>query len=89
MKRRPQPVIEIPWGCQVVVDQKTPTNCRTEFDPRLYSRENIRALMDRYVRLLEAAAAHPHLPIGMLVAETSDSRLRRFLARLRTRLSAY
>lgn len=89
MKRRPQPVIEIPWGCQVVVDQKTPTNCRTEFDPRLYSREDIRALMDRYVRLLEAAAARPHLPIGMLVAETSDSRLRRFLARLRTRLSAY
>jgi hypothetical protein len=36
------------------------------FDAAQYSRNGMRALLDRYLRLLEAAASAPELPIGKL-----------------------
>ena len=34
--------------------------------PRLYEPKDMRALLDRYLRFLEAAACEPELPIGQL-----------------------
>jgi hypothetical protein len=81
--RRPHPLAEMPWGCQVYIDKHTRANCRLEFDARVYRHDGMQALVDRYVRLLEAAAERPDLPIGRLVAMTSTNPLRRALANYR------
>ena len=87
MKRRPPPLAEMPWGCQVYIDQKKPANCRVDFDANLYRPDDMQAMTARYVRLLEAAAEHPNLPIGKLVALTSDSRLRQIATRIKIALA--
>ena len=35
--------------------------------PTLYDRNEMRVMLDRYLRLLEAAAREPELPIGKLL----------------------
>ena len=56
----------MPAGCLFYVDAKRPDNCQVRFDARLYEPKDMRALLDRYLRLLETAARDPELPIGQL-----------------------
>jgi amino acid adenylation domain-containing protein len=56
----------MPAGCLFYVDAKRPDNCQVRFDARLYEPEDMRALVDRYLRLLDATARAPELPIGQL-----------------------
>ena len=57
----------MPQGCTVYIDEQKPENCRVNFDANLYDRNGMRAMLDRYLRLLEAAAREPELPIGTLL----------------------
>ena len=54
----------MPLGCLFYVDAKKPDNCQVRFDARLYEPKDMRALVDRYLRLLETASREPELPIG-------------------------
>jgi amino acid adenylation domain-containing protein len=56
----------MPLGCLFYVDAKRPENCQVRFDARLYEPKEMRALLDRYLRLLETASREPELPIGQL-----------------------
>ena len=56
----------MPMGCLFYVDAKRPENCQVRFDARLYEPKDMRALLDRYLRLLETASREPELPIGQL-----------------------
>ena len=66
----------MPWGCQFYVEAQKPENCRVNFDAGVYDRNGMRAMLDRYLRLLEAAAHEPELPIGKLLAMTGAKPLR-------------
>jgi amino acid adenylation domain-containing protein len=57
----------MPSGCMVYIDERRPENCRINFDANAHDREQIRAMLDRYLRFLEAAAREPELPIGKLL----------------------
>ena len=57
----------MPAGCTVFVDEQRPENCRLNFDANSYDRIEMRAMLDRYLRFLEAAAREPELPIGKLL----------------------
>jgi acyl carrier protein len=80
--RRPYPVGTMPWGCQVYIDERVPGNCRVDFDANLYPPEEMAAMVDRYLRLLEAASRLPNMSIGRLVAMSSSNPVRRVLAAL-------
>ena len=67
---------KMPWGCQFFVEAQKPENCRVHFDAGVYDRNGMRAMLDRYLRLLEAAAHEPELPIGKLLAMTGAKPLR-------------
>jgi non-ribosomal peptide synthetase component F len=56
----------MPSGCKIFIDERRPENCRINFDANTYDREEMLAMLDRYLRLLEAAARDPELPIGKL-----------------------
>jgi non-ribosomal peptide synthetase component F len=58
----------MPQGCLFYVDARRPQNCQVRFDARLYHPDDMRALLDRYLRLLEAAAREPDLPLARLQA---------------------
>ena len=51
------------------VDEQKPENCRVNFDAKTYDRNEMRVMLDRYLRLLEAAAREPELPIGRLLRD--------------------
>src|SRR5690606_5347238 len=68
--RRPHPVAELPWGFQVYIDQRSPENCRVEFDASRYRPDDISSFIAVYVSLLENAAEEPHLTIGALLEKT-------------------
>lgn len=57
----------MPRKCMFEVDERNPENCRVNFDANIYDRNEMRAMLDRYLRLLEAAAREPELPIGNLL----------------------
>jgi hypothetical protein len=57
----------MPQGCLFYVDEQKRENCRVNFDANLYNWVGMRAMLDRYLRLLEAAALKPELPIGTLL----------------------
>ena len=67
---------KMPWGCQFFVEAQKPESCRVHFDAGIYDRNGMRAMLDRYLRLLEAAAHEPELPIGKLVSMTGAKPLR-------------
>ena len=46
------------------VDEQKPENCRVNFDANAYDQNEMRVMVDRYLRLLEAAARGPELPLG-------------------------
>jgi non-ribosomal peptide synthetase component F len=66
----------MPWGCIVQIDERKPENCRVNFDAHVFDRNGMRMLLDRYLRLLEAAAREPELPIGKLLAMIGGRPLR-------------
>jgi hypothetical protein len=66
----------MPNGCTFYVDQQKSENCYVQFDPGLYDRKGMRMMMDRYIRLLEAIAREPQLPIGKLQATIGTKPLR-------------
>ena len=57
----------MPWKCMFVIDEEKPENCRVNFDANLYDRKEMHVMLDRYLRLLEAAARGPELPIRKLL----------------------
>jgi hypothetical protein len=61
---------KMPSGCQFYVEAQKPENCRVYFDAGVYDRNGMLVMVDRYLRLLEAAAHEPELPIGKLLAMT-------------------
>jgi amino acid adenylation domain-containing protein len=65
----------MPSGCTVFVDEQKPENCRVNFDANTYDRNDMRSIFDRYLRLLEAAAEEPELPIGklLMIAQWEDA----------------
>jgi amino acid adenylation domain-containing protein len=60
----------MPSGCTIFVDEQKPENCRVNFDANTYDRNEMRSMFDRYLRLIEAAAEEPELPIGRLLMMT-------------------
>jgi hypothetical protein len=66
----------MPPECTVYVDERKPEYCRVDFDAGLYDRNGIHAMLDRYLRLLEAASHEPELPIGRLLAKIGAKPLR-------------
>jgi amino acid adenylation domain-containing protein len=87
--RRPHPVVDMPWGCQVYIDQRTPESCRVEFDASRYDRVAMQAMVDRYVRLLELSSARTDATIGELVGMSSANPIRRAIARYSGRLFSF
>ena len=71
----------MPFGCAFFVDEKKPDNCHVYFDAGLYGRNGMRTLLDRYLRLLEAAAREPEQVIGKLQMVTGAKPLRWACAR--------
>ena len=57
----------MPRKCMFDIDERKPENCRVNFDANIYDRNEMRAMLDRYLRLLEVAAREPELPIGNLL----------------------
>jgi hypothetical protein len=66
----------MPRKCLFEVDEQKPENCRIKFDANTYDRNEMRVMLDRYLRLLEAAASEPELPIGKLLAMIGAKPLR-------------
>jgi hypothetical protein len=66
----------MPRKCLFEVDERKPENCRVNFDANTYDRSEMRVMIDRYLRLLEAAAREPKLPIGKLLAMIGAKPLR-------------
>jgi hypothetical protein len=81
----------MPWGCLFYVDEKAPANCHVRFDANRCGQKDMRALLNRYLRLLEVAACEPAASIGMLLTSlgAKPPRLMRALyaARFRDLLS--
>jgi len=71
----------MPFGCAFFIDEKKPDNCHVYFDAGLYGRNGMRTLLDRYLRLLEAAAREPEQVIGKLQMMTGAKPLRWACAR--------
>jgi amino acid adenylation domain-containing protein len=69
-------VDKMPRGCQFYVEGPKPEKCRVNFDANVYDRNGMRMLLDRYLRLLEAAGREPELPIGKLLAMIGGRPLR-------------
>jgi hypothetical protein len=57
----------MPWKCMFDIDERKPENCRINFDANLYDRSEMRVMLDRYLKLLEAAAREPELPLRKLL----------------------
>ena len=47
--------------------KQKPANCRVNFDANVYDRNGMRAMLDRYLRLMEVIAGEPELPLGKLM----------------------
>jgi non-ribosomal peptide synthetase component F len=67
---------KMPSGCHFYVEAQKPENCRVCFDAGVYKRSGMRLMLDRYLRLLEAVAHEPELPIGNLLAKIGAKPLR-------------
>ena len=70
----------MPSGCTVYLDERMRGNCRLNFDARQYHRDGMRMMLDRYLRLLEAVARMPELPVGKLLEMSGTNPLRWTLA---------
>lgn len=66
----------MPWGLLFYVDEKAPANCHVRFDASRCARQDMRALLDRYIQLLEIAAREPEVPIATLLTRLGPEPLR-------------
>jgi hypothetical protein len=66
----------MPLKCMFEIDERKPENCRVLFDANAYDRNEMRGMLDRYLRLLEAASREPELPIGKLLKIAGGKPLR-------------
>jgi amino acid adenylation domain-containing protein len=66
----------MPQKCMFIVDERKPENCRVNFDANIYNRSEMRVMLNRYLRLLEAAAREPELPLGKLLMMAGAKPLR-------------
>jgi acyl carrier protein len=66
----------MPPKCMFEVDEQKPENCLVLFDANAYDRNEMRAMLDRYLRLLEVAARKPELPLGKLLRMAGAKPLR-------------
>ena len=57
----------MPGGCTIFVDEHKPQHCRMNFDANVYDRKEMRMMLDRYIRFLQAAARDPELPIEAIL----------------------
>jgi amino acid adenylation domain-containing protein len=57
----------MPRGLTIYIDERKPENCRIGFDANVCDRGEMRAMLDRYLRLLEVIARAPELPLGKLM----------------------
>jgi hypothetical protein len=57
----------MPSGCTVFLDERNPENCRVNFDANTYDQKQMRAMLDRYLGLLLAAAQEPEAPMWKLL----------------------
>jgi hypothetical protein len=57
----------MPAGCAVYIDERRPENCRISFDANIYDPGGMRAMLDRYLQLLEVIAEEPELPLLKLM----------------------
>ena len=57
----------MPSGCTIYIDERKPENCSINFDANIYDRNEMKALLEQYLRLLEAVSREPELPIGKLL----------------------
>jgi hypothetical protein len=62
----------MPWGFSLSLDQHDEERrCRVAFDARTYDPAAVHRLLDRYVRLLDAASTHPGRTLRELLAATA------------------
>jgi len=66
---------KMPKGCTFYLDRK-PENCLVNFDANLYDPNGMRALLDRYHRLLEIVARQPEQPIRTMLTTIGAKPLR-------------
>jgi amino acid adenylation domain-containing protein len=66
----------MPRKCMFAIDERKPENCRVNFDANIYDRNEMRLMLDRYLRLLEAVACAPELPVGKLLVIVGKRPLR-------------
>jgi hypothetical protein len=72
----------MPSGRTIYIDERKPENCRINFDANICDRNEMTVLLDQYLRLLEAAAREPELPIGeLLVIMRWDDAMAEIIAR--------
>jgi hypothetical protein len=57
----------MPSGCVIFFDEQKPVHCRMNFDANIFDRKEMCALLDRYLRLLEAVVQQPELPLRKLL----------------------
>lgn len=67
---------KMPWGCSFNIEGQKPENSRVSFDAGLYDRNGMRAMVDRYLSLLDVVARQPELPVKTLLAMSGDRPLR-------------
>jgi non-ribosomal peptide synthetase component F len=65
----------MPWGLLFYVDEKAAANCHVRFDANRCAPGDMRALLDRYVQLLEAAAREPEAPVATLLTRLAPKPL--------------
>jgi amino acid adenylation domain-containing protein len=66
----------MPRKCFFEINERKPENCRVSFDANIYDRNEMRVMLDGYLRVLEAAAREPQLPIGKLLMMAGSRPLR-------------
>jgi hypothetical protein len=57
----------MPRGLTIHIDERKPENCRISFDASAYDREEMRRMVDQFLRLLEVVAGNPELSLGNLM----------------------
>jgi amino acid adenylation domain-containing protein len=65
----------MPWGFTLDIEQHSETNAVVaSFDANMYDPARVRVLVERYSRMLDAAAAKPDRSLRELLAESADDR---------------
>jgi hypothetical protein len=76
----------MPWGFSVSIDTARHEGI-AEFDAGVYDPSGVRALLDRYIGLLDALSRYPHLSVGRATRNERGQRLDTEMQTLRTALA--